>query len=61
MTAGSEVVLAHHALVVAIPAFAPAIIIVAVVLFIARRDRAAERAESESVNDLKPHHTKDEQ
>lgn len=51
MTAGSEVVLAHHALVLAIPAFAPAIVIVAVVLFIARRDRAAERAEVGSAHD----------
>lgn len=36
-----EVLLAHHALLLAIPAFVPALIIVGVVLAIAVRDRRA--------------------
>lgn len=39
------VLLAHHALVLAIPAFVPAIAITVVVLVIARRDRVAEARE----------------
>ncbi len=42
-----ERLLAHHALVVAIPAFVPAIIVVGVVLYIAARDRREEREENE--------------
>jgi hypothetical protein len=34
--------LAHHALLLAIPAFAPAIAVVAVILFVAIRDRRAD-------------------
>ena len=43
----SEVLLAHHALVVAIPAFVPAIILVGVILYIAAKDRREERQENE--------------
>ncbi len=38
---------AHHALVLAIPAFVPAIIVVGVVFYVARKDRLAEREENE--------------
>ena len=34
--------LAHHALLLAIPAFAPAIAVVAVILYVAIRDRRAD-------------------
>lgn len=42
-----EVLWAHHAALVAIPAFVPAIVVVAVVLHIARKDRQDERREDE--------------
>ncbi|WP_176457901.1 hypothetical protein [Rhodococcus sp. 06-1460-1B] len=46
MTAASDVVyLADHSVVLAIPAVAPALIIVAAVLYVVRKDRRAERAE----------------
>jgi hypothetical protein len=38
--------LAHHGLLLAIPAFAPAIAVVGVILYIAIRDRRAENAEN---------------
>jgi len=38
---------AHHAALLAIPAFGPAIVVVAVILFIAWRDRRDERRENE--------------
>jgi hypothetical protein len=41
---------AHHAALLAIPAFGPAIVVVAVILFIAWRDRRDERRENESAN-----------
>ena len=46
-TPAGEVVLAHHALLLAIPAFVPALLIVGVVLVIAVRDRRAEAEEAE--------------
>lgn len=45
MTPAGEQLLAHHALVAAIPAVVPAIVIVGVVLYIARKDRRDEREE----------------
>jgi len=39
--------LAHHAALLAIPAFVPAVVVVGVVLYIARKDRIAEREENE--------------
>lgn len=45
MTLSTDQLLAHHALVVAIPAFVPAIIVVGVVLYIAAKDRREEREE----------------
>lgn len=40
-----EVILAHHPLLFAIPAFLPAVIIAGVVLYIAIKDRREEAAE----------------
>ncbi|MGI8954619.1 MAG: hypothetical protein ACR2FL_08615 [Nocardioidaceae bacterium] len=45
LAASGDVVLAHHALVVAVPAFVPALVIVGAVIWVARRDRRAEAAE----------------
>lgn len=42
----SDLIFAHHALVVALPAFVPAIVVVGVVLYIARKDRREEREEN---------------
>ncbi|MFI5541972.1 hypothetical protein ACIA5H_36980 [Nocardia sp. NPDC051900] len=44
MTGGADSVdvLAHHSLLLAIPAFLPALVVVAVVVFVAVRDRRAE-------------------
>ncbi|MGW5379813.1 hypothetical protein ACWESM_30675 [Nocardia sp. NPDC003999] len=44
MTGGADSVdvLAHHSLLLAIPAFLPALAVVAVVVFVAVRDRRAE-------------------
>ena len=56
--AAGEVLSAHHAALVAIPAFVPAIIVVAVVLHIARKDRRDEREEDELLRralDDEPH------
>lgn len=47
-----EVILAHHPLLFAIPAFLPAVIIAGVVLYISikdRREEAAELAEAERI------------
>jgi ABC-type Fe3+-siderophore transport system permease subunit len=38
---------AHHAALLAIPAFAPAIVVVGVILFIAWRDRRDQRREND--------------
>jgi len=40
---------AHHAALLAIPAFVPAIVVVGVVLYIARKDRIAEREENDAL------------
>lgn len=47
MTPAGEQLLAHHAALLAIPAFIPAIVVVGVVLYIARKDRREEREERE--------------
>ncbi|MCM6774001.1 hypothetical protein NDR87_11010 [Nocardia sp. CDC159] len=41
MTAERVTVLADHSLLLAVPAFAPAVVVVAVVLLVALRDRRA--------------------
>lgn len=45
MTPAGEQLLAHHVALLAIPAIVPAVIVVGVVLYIARKDRIAEREE----------------
>ena len=46
---GTDVLLAHHVALLAIPAIVPAVIVVGVVLYIARKDRREEREEREIV------------
>lgn len=48
MTSAAEQLLAHHVALLAIPAIVPAVIVVGVVLYIARKDRIAEREESQA-------------
>lgn len=45
MTPTGDVLLAHHVALLAIPAIVPAVIVVGVVLYIARKDRREERDE----------------
>lgn len=47
MTPAGEQLLAHHAALLAIPAFIPAVVVVGVVLYIARKDRIDERKEND--------------
>ncbi len=49
MTPAGDQLLAHHALLLAIPAVVPAVVVVAVVLYIARKDRVDERDERELI------------
>jgi hypothetical protein len=49
MTPGGDQILAHHAALLAIPAFVPAIVVVGVVLYIARKDRREEREERDLI------------
>ncbi|GAA3515929.1 hypothetical protein GCM10022234_08820 [Aeromicrobium panaciterrae] len=49
MTPAGEQLLAHHVALLAIPAIVPAIVVVGVVLYIARKDRLDERAERELI------------
>lgn len=46
MTSAGEQLLAHHLALLAIPAFIPALVVVGVVLYIARRDRIDEAREA---------------
>jgi hypothetical protein len=45
-----DVLLAHHVALLAIPAIVPAVIVVGVVLYIARKDRREEREERELID-----------
>lgn len=45
-----ETLWAHHPLLFAIPAFVPAVAVVGVVLYIARKDRQDERRENELID-----------
>ena len=45
MTSLGEVVWAHHAALLAIPALVPAVVVVGVVIYIARKDRRDEAEE----------------
>lgn len=47
MIPAGEQLLAHHAALLAIPALIPAVVVVGVVLYIARKDRADERREND--------------
>lgn len=49
MTPAGEVLLAHHVALLAIPAIIPAVVVVGVVLYIARKDRMDEREEQELI------------
>ena len=49
MTPAGEVLLAHHVALLAIPAIIPAVVVVGVVLYIARKDRQDERDERELI------------
>ncbi|MRJ75071.1 hypothetical protein GEV29_00820 [Aeromicrobium sp. SMF47] len=44
-----DVLLAHHVALLAIPAIVPAVVVVGVVLYIARKDRREEREERELI------------
>lgn len=46
----ADVLLAHHVALLAIPAIVPAVIVVGVVLYIARKDRQEEREERELID-----------
>lgn len=43
MTSAGDQLLAHHAALLAIPALVPAVVVVGVVLYIARKDRREDR------------------
>lgn len=49
MTPAGEMLFAHHAALLAIPALVPALVVVGVVLHIARKDRREERDEREII------------
>lgn len=46
----SDLLWAHHAALLAIPALVPAVVVVAVVLHIARKDRREEREERDIID-----------
>lgn len=50
MTPAGEVLLAHHVALLAIPAIIPAVVVVGVVLYIARKDRLDEKEERELID-----------
>lgn len=50
MTPVGDVLYAHHAALLAIPALVPALVVVGVVLYIARKDRREEREEREIID-----------
>jgi hypothetical protein len=49
MTSAGDQLLAHHAALLAIPALVPAVVVVGVVLYIARKDRREEREERDLI------------
>lgn len=49
MTPVGDVLFAHHAALLAIPALVPALVVVGVVLHIARKDRREEQEEREII------------
>jgi hypothetical protein len=49
MSPAGEQLLAHHAALLAIPAIVPAVVLVGVILYIARKDRREEREERDLI------------
>lgn len=49
MTSVGDQLLAHHAALLAIPALVPAVVVVGVVLYIARKDRRDEQEERDII------------
>jgi len=45
----TDALLAHHVALLAIPAIVPAVVVVGVILYIARKDRREEREERELI------------
>ena len=58
MTTSHVVYLAHHWIVLAVPAFLPAVVVVGVVLYVALRDRRAERGTGDAKS-IKSNETRD--
>jgi hypothetical protein len=58
MTTPHVVYEAHHWILLAVPAFLPAVVVVGVVLYVALRDRRAERSGSDTKSD-KSNETRD--
>lgn len=50
MAPAAEQLLAHHVALLAVPAIVPAVIVVGVVLYIARKDRREEREEHDLID-----------
>jgi hypothetical protein len=51
MTTPHVVYMAHHWILLAVPAFLPAVVVVGVVLYVALRDRRAERGAGAAKSD----------
>lgn len=58
MTTPHVLYTAHHWILLAVPAFLPAVVVVSVVLFVALRDRRAERSAGDTESD-KTNETRD--
>ncbi|MBF6434824.1 hypothetical protein [Nocardia cyriacigeorgica] len=54
-------VLADHSVLLAVPAFAPAFVVVGIIVFIAVRDRRAEKRENGPETTPTQHHSPDEE
>ncbi|BDT86879.1 hypothetical protein [Nocardia cyriacigeorgica] len=54
-------VLADHSVLLAVPAFAPAFVVVGIIVFIAVRDRRAEKREGDPESPPHQHDSPDEQ
>ncbi|AVH23959.1 hypothetical protein [Nocardia cyriacigeorgica] len=54
-------VLADHSVLLAVPAFAPAFVVVGIIVFIALRDRRAEKRENDPEAAPAQHHPPDDE
>ncbi|WP_280209640.1 hypothetical protein [Nocardia cyriacigeorgica] len=54
-------VLADHSVLLAVPAFAPAFVVVGIIVFIAVRDRRAEKRENDPEAAPAQHHSLDDE